>query len=191
MLDKNEVISQVQPQVIFTSDEGSRSPPSQTTSVRKVPSSPQMPRVEQKQELIEPIILPNICSINNNNNSLIQISKEAQKPTQKRKNSMNEENNGIDALKTMENFEKKPAKVVKRTAHNAIEKKYRSSINDKINELKIRVAGPNVKVNISLFKPQSNFYFYNLNCLKFSYKSREFYEKHLSISLTWKTRINN
>jgi hypothetical protein len=40
----------------------------------------------------------------------------------------------------------KKAKVPKRTAHNAIEKKYRSSINDKIIELKVRVAGPEVKV---------------------------------------------
>lgn len=40
---------------------------------------------------------------------------------------------------------KKP-KFKKRTDHNAIEKKYRSSINDKIMELKIRVAGPDAKV---------------------------------------------
>ncbi len=37
-------------------------------------------------------------------------------------------------------------KFKKKTAHNAIEKKYRSSINDKILELKIRVAGPDQKV---------------------------------------------
>lgn len=40
----------------------------------------------------------------------------------------------------------KKVKVPKRTSHNAIEKKYRSSINDKIVELKIRVAGPEAKV---------------------------------------------
>lgn len=40
-------------------------------------------------------------------------------------------------------------KLKKKTAHNAIEKKYRSSINDKILELKIRVAGPDQKVTIS------------------------------------------
>ncbi len=39
-----------------------------------------------------------------------------------------------------------PNKVKKKASHNDIEKKYRSSINDKINELKTRVAGPNVKV---------------------------------------------
>ena len=42
---------------------------------------------------------------------------------------------------------KKP-KFKKRTDHNAIEKKYRSSINDKIIELKTRVAGPDAKVRI-------------------------------------------
>jgi len=42
---------------------------------------------------------------------------------------------------------KKP-KFKKRTDHNAIEKKYRSSINDKIIELKTRVAGPDAKVKI-------------------------------------------
>lgn len=41
----------------------------------------------------------------------------------------------------------KKVKPPKRTSHNAIEKKYRSSINDKINELKVRVAGPHVKVS--------------------------------------------
>lgn len=40
---------------------------------------------------------------------------------------------------------KKP-RFEKRTAHNAIEKKYRSSINDKINELKSLVTDQNVKV---------------------------------------------
>lgn len=37
----------------------------------------------------------------------------------------------------------------KKTSHNAIEKKYRSSINDKINELKNRVAGPSAKLQKS------------------------------------------
>ena len=43
-------------------------------------------------------------------------------------------------------FGSKKLKFPKKTAHNAIEKKYRSSINDKIVELKIRVAGPDAKV---------------------------------------------
>lgn len=34
----------------------------------------------------------------------------------------------------------------KRTAHNAIEKRYRSSINDKISELKVLVVGTEAKV---------------------------------------------
>ena len=40
-------------------------------------------------------------------------------------------------------------KFKKKAAHNDIEKKYRSSINDKILELKIRVAGPDLKVVIT------------------------------------------
>ena len=40
----------------------------------------------------------------------------------------------------------------KKTDHNAIEKKYRSSINDKIIELKTRVAGPDAKVSLLFYK---------------------------------------
>lgn len=43
----------------------------------------------------------------------------------------------------------KKLKIPKRTSHNAIEKKYRSSINDKILELKIKVAGRDVKLQKS------------------------------------------
>ncbi|RNA22467.1 sterol regulatory element-binding 1-like, partial [Brachionus plicatilis] len=45
--------------------------------------------------------------------------------------------------------EGKKTKAPKRTSHNAIEKKYRSSINDKILELKIKVAGKDVKLQKS------------------------------------------
>lgn len=43
-----------------------------------------------------------------------------------------------------------PHKGEKRTAHNAIEKRYRSSINDKIVELKDLVAGTEAKVRQTL-----------------------------------------
>jgi sterol regulatory element-binding transcription factor 1 len=41
----------------------------------------------------------------------------------------------------------KPVKGEKKTSHNAIEKRYRLSINDKITELKDLVAGTEAKVN--------------------------------------------
>jgi len=41
----------------------------------------------------------------------------------------------------------KPVKGEKRTSHNAIEKRYRLSINDKITELKDLVAGTEAKVS--------------------------------------------
>lgn len=56
---------------------------------------------------------------------------------------------------------KKP-KFQKRTAHNAIEKKYRSSINDKILELKCKVAGPDVKLQKSGILKRALDYIYNL-----------------------------
>ena len=55
-------------------------------------------------------------------------------------------------LDTSDITPKQQPKFKKKTAHNDIEKKYRSSINDKINELRIRVAGPSAKVSNELKK---------------------------------------
>jgi hypothetical protein len=51
----------------------------------------------------------------------------------------------INRLNQIKN-EGKPVKGEKRTSHNAIEKRYRLSINDKITELKDLVAGTEAKV---------------------------------------------
>ena len=48
------------------------------------------------------------------------------------------------------------SKVVRKPAHNAIEKRYRSSINDKIVELKNIVAGEDSKLNKSLILRKGN-----------------------------------
>lgn len=55
----------------------------------------------------------------------------------------------INRLSQVKN-EGKPVKGEKRTSHNAIEKRYRLSINDKITELKDLVAGTEAKVRITL-----------------------------------------
>lgn len=51
-----------------------------------------------------------------------------------------------------------PHKGEKRTAHNAIEKRYRSSINDKIMELKDLVAGTDAKVRSTYLQASHAFY---------------------------------
>lgn len=71
--------------------------------------------------------------------------------------SLNKENASPFKLLDIEDINPKKPKFKKKTAHNAIEKKYRSSINDKINELKARVAGPDAKVN-SVYLCSSCFY---------------------------------
>ncbi len=86
-------------------------------------------------------------------------SKDKKKPRQNTiKNQINNENECPKSKKfellnieDITPFGAKKLKFPKRTAHNAIEKKYRSSINDKIVELKVRVAGPDAKVYYLLF----------------------------------------
>ncbi|VDO98376.1 unnamed protein product [Soboliphyme baturini] len=46
---------------------------------------------------------------------------------------------------------KKTQQSEKRTSHNLIERRYRSSINEKIHELKILLVGPNAKVRFALY----------------------------------------
>lgn len=60
----------------------------------------------------------------------------------------------------------KPKKGERKTAHNAIEKRYRLSINDKIVELKDLVAGPDARVCIfqSVNSKVVNFYYIFCQC---------------------------
>lgn len=80
-------------------------------------------------------------------------SKQEPKMIKKSNSSLKENKTQIESYKLLDSSEitpiKKSGKSKKKTSHNAIEKKYRSSINDKINELKERVAGPSVKLQKS------------------------------------------
>lgn len=62
----------------------------------------------------------------------------------------------INRITSQQGNKEPKVKEVKRSAHNAIERKYRTSINDKIVELKNMIVGLDAKVN-------SCFYYYNLN----------------------------
>lgn len=54
----------------------------------------------------------------------------------------------IDSDMSNNNIDKKPMKDEKpRNSHNVIERRYRTSINDKIMELKDMILGPEAKVN--------------------------------------------
>lgn len=55
------------------------------------------------------------------------------------------------AINRMQPVKEPKVKEVKRSAHNAIEKKYRTSINDKIIELKNMIVGEEAKVSCKIF----------------------------------------
>ncbi|CAF0984432.1 unnamed protein product [Brachionus calyciflorus] len=81
------------------------------------------------------------------NNALVPSEKDT-KTKSKSKKQQNENKIEKSHYEQIEDGNKK-VKVPKRTSHNAIEKKYRSSINDKIIELKNRVAGKDAKLQKS------------------------------------------
>ena len=97
------------------------------------------------------------------NNQLLPLESDQKKVKEKKKPRSNTIKNQINNENESPKFKKfellnidditpfgaKKIKFPKKTSHNAIEKKYRSSINDKIAELKIRVAGPEIKLQKS------------------------------------------
>jgi hypothetical protein len=86
----------------------------------------------------------------NENKTNQQDSNDKRKYKKKTTNNQNENHIPIEQPKPaiVNDLPPKKQKFKKRTDHNAIEKKYRSSINDKILELKTKVAGPDAKVII-------------------------------------------
>ena len=85
----------------------------------------------------------------NENKTNQQDTNDKRKYKKKTANIQNENQIQVEQPKTVLNdIPPKKQKFKKRTDHNAIEKKYRSSINDKILELKTKVAGPDAKVII-------------------------------------------
>jgi hypothetical protein len=112
---------------------------------------------QQKNESIRKV--PS-CSVMNEQTdsakSVMQSEEKKRKNKQSIKENINSRPEKMSKMLEEKNVEfsdtaKKP-KFKKKTAHNAIEKKYRSSINDKIAELKARVAGPDAKVRFLFFK---------------------------------------
>jgi hypothetical protein len=98
----------------------------------------------------QPIAVKNNKKSRNASNNENTLKKENSNKKKKIKQLKAEENSQINVHHGSSSsmvLTAKRNKVSKRTSHNAIEKKYRSSINDKILELKNRVAGPNIKVS--------------------------------------------
>jgi hypothetical protein len=101
------------------------------------------------------------------NQTVEQISENKRKYNKKKISNLtpNENEPAVNSIENSKPFKlldladitpRKP-KFKKKTDHNAIEKKYRSSINDKIIELKTRVAGPDAKVSLLFY----NFFLMN------------------------------
>ena len=105
------------------------------------------------QQIPPPILIP--PSLVQSDQKCEQISENKRKYIKKKLTKSTDENNEqINLVETkpfklldLADITPRKPKFKKKTDHNAIEKKYRSSINDKIIELKTRVAGPDAKVN--------------------------------------------
>lgn len=131
--------------VYSSSDVYMGSPPATTTQTSSIQfllsQQPQLPIVNQAQISV-PVKLPLNEDIQNKG---AQLTKKATKISNLESSTAIE----LNAAAAVQQV-KKP-RFEKRTAHNAIEKKYRSSINDKINELKSLVSDSNVKVSLIIF----------------------------------------
>lgn len=134
VLDKKDLVAPSQTVVYQTLGETT------TASMRKVPSSSSVTSMDVKSQ------------------SMVQsLPKSPPVVKEKKSKSIKQHINNENEFKLSKNqinvdeLTPKKFKYPKRTAHNAIEKKYRSSINDKINELKVRVAGPDAKVRRCFF----------------------------------------
>jgi hypothetical protein len=128
VLDKKDLVAPSQTGVYQTLGETTTA-----SAMRKVPSSSSVTNMDVKSKsMVQP-------------NSPPVVKEKKSKSIKQHINNENEFKLSKNQMNVDELTPKK-FKYPKRTAHNAIEKKYRSSINDKINELKVRVAGPDAKV---------------------------------------------
>ena len=106
--------------------------------------------LEQENNADVMITTPSVVTSSNTKATKASKTKSEAKGKLKQKAALlSKENNELANHATLPPLTAKRNKVSKRTSHNAIEKKYRSSINDKILELKNRVAGPNIKLQKS------------------------------------------